>query len=85
MSRPIGPIFERAGNDFEIPGIKDIAALTALEQAAIAQNWLAEGKENLLRNVPRRWQAGCDALHEVGFADVKDPTILYTNQFLDEI
>jgi NitT/TauT family transport system substrate-binding protein len=85
MTQPIGPIFARAGEDFEIPGIKDIDTLVAYEQKAIAVNWLGEGKDNLLRNVPRRWQAGCDALRQVGFADVKDPTALYTNKFLDEI
>lgn len=85
MTQPISPIFIRAGKDFEIPGIKDLAMLDAYERKAIAQNWLAEGKENLLRNVPRRWQAGADALRQVGFADVKDTSVLYTNKFLDEI
>ncbi len=85
MSQPIGPIFERAGKDFEIPGMKNIDNLVAQEKTLIADSWYGEGKENFLRNVPRRWQDGCDALHSVGFVDVKDPTALYTNEFLDTL
>ena len=83
---PIEPIFERAAKDFEIPGAKDIAMLSAQLRQAIGDNWYADGKpETLLRNLPGRWKAGCDALRSVGFADVKDPTSLYTNAFLDKL
>jgi NitT/TauT family transport system substrate-binding protein len=85
MSQPIGPIFERAGKDFEIPGMKNIDNLVAQEKTLIADSWYGEGKENFMRNVPRRWQDGCDALQSVGFVDVKDPTVLYTNEFLDPL
>jgi ABC-type nitrate/sulfonate/bicarbonate transport system substrate-binding protein len=85
ITQPIGPILERAGKDFDIPGMKNIANLVALEKTLIADSWYGEGKENFLRNVPRRWQDGCDALHSVGFVDVKDPSALYTNEFLDTL
>jgi len=83
---PAEMIFERASKDFEIPGIKNIALLAAQQRQAIVDNWYADGKpETLLRNLPDRWQSGCDALRAVGFADVKDPTPLYTNEFLDRL
>ena len=86
MNHPSEPIFVRAAKDFEIPGIKQqLNTYDAYLHRAIALNWLGEGKENLLRNVPRRFEEGCDALRQVGFADVKDPTALYTNKFVDEI
>jgi hypothetical protein len=60
--------------------------LVALQQKTIALNWYGgQGKQNFMRNVPSLWQAGCDSLHSVGFVDVKDPTTLYTNEFLDKL
>ncbi len=86
MTRPIGPIFERAGKDFEIPGIKDIDNLVALQKKTIEMNWFGKrGKAAALRNFPDSWQAGCDALRAVGIVDVKDPTTLYTNAFVDKL
>jgi NitT/TauT family transport system substrate-binding protein len=85
ITQPLEPIFARAIKDYEIPGAKDPAALAAQEKSAIAENWLAEGKENLLHNLPQRWISGCDALRQVGIADVKDPTTLYTDQFLRQL
>ncbi len=70
---PAEPIFERALKDFEIPGSKDLALIAAQARQAITDNWYADGKpDTLLRNLPDRWRAGCDALHAVGFVDVKD-------------
>ena len=46
--------------------------------------WLAEGKENLLRNVPERWASGVALMRENGLAGPAEPTIYYTNRFLDE-
>jgi ABC-type nitrate/sulfonate/bicarbonate transport system substrate-binding protein len=86
MANPIGPILERAMKDFEIPGVKDVAAAAAQAKDGITANWFADGKpDTLLRNLPERWQSGCDALRSVRFADVKDPGALYTNGFLDKI
>jgi NitT/TauT family transport system substrate-binding protein len=86
LQGPVEPIFERAAKDFEIPGAKDIAMLAAQQRQAVIDNWFVAGQpKTLLRNLPERWQAGCDALRAVGFADVKDPTTLYTNEFLDKL
>jgi ABC-type nitrate/sulfonate/bicarbonate transport system substrate-binding protein len=86
MTSPIRPIFERCAKDFEIPGIKDLDRMVALQKETIKVNWLGQyGSKNLLRNIPAQWQAGCDALRSVGIVDVKDPTTLYTNALVDKI
>lgn len=86
MKGPIRPILERAGKAYEIPGIDNLDNLVALQKKTIEVNWFGdEGRKNFLRNVPSRWQAGCDSLRQVHFADVKDPTTLYTNEFLAKV
>lgn len=83
---PIEPIFERCAKVYEIPGAKNAALLAAQERQSIKDNWFAGGKqETFLRNLPELWQSACDALRAVGFADVKDPTTLYTNKFVDQL
>lgn len=48
------------------------------------QFWLTAGRENMLRNVPERWQRGYDLMAAAGFAPagVKAET-LYTNEFVE--
>ena len=38
-----------------------------------------------MRNQPRLWQSAVDGLRSIGIADVKDPTTLYTNKFIDQL
>ena len=83
MTKPLKPIFERAGKDFEIPGIRNIDDLVEVEKVTSDKLWLSEGRENLLRNVPSLWKSGVDALRQNGIADLGSPDILYTNKFLD--
>nr|WP_222528111.1 ABC transporter substrate-binding protein [Azospirillum sp. 412522] len=47
---------------------------------------LADGRENLLRNVPRRWQSAYDLMVACGFAppNLKQED-LYTNRFIDAL
>jgi ABC-type nitrate/sulfonate/bicarbonate transport system substrate-binding protein len=85
VAGPIEPIVVRVARDFELPGSKDPQNLANLEAAIVKNYWLAEGKENLLHNVPRRYQAAADALREVGIADIRDPDSYYTNQFVDQL
>ncbi len=85
MSQPLKPIFERAAKDFDILGIRDIDGLINIEQSIIQKLWLADGRDNLLRNVPRRWQTCVDALHGLGFIKSPDPAPYYTNQFVDQL
>jgi NitT/TauT family transport system substrate-binding protein len=84
MTQPLRPIYERASKDFEIAGIRNIDALA--ESVKHAQElWLAQGRENLLRNVPALWDAGAKALTEGGLAQLPDPTVLYTNALIDRV
>ena len=76
------PIFERAAKDFEIPGLRDVDALVAVEKVTADRLWLSEGRENLLRNVPKLWKSGVDALRTNNIGDPGEPETLYTNQFV---
>jgi ABC-type nitrate/sulfonate/bicarbonate transport system substrate-binding protein len=84
IAKPTRPIFERAGKDFEIPGLRDMDSLIAVSDAARDRLWLSEGRENLMRNVPRLWEEGASALKRYGVADVADVSALYTNRFIDQ-
>jgi ABC-type nitrate/sulfonate/bicarbonate transport system substrate-binding protein len=85
LTQPLEPIFERAAKDFDIPRIKDMESLVAVQKEVNRNQWLAEGKENLFRNVPRLWQSAVDGLREIEIADVKDSSKLYTNRFVDQL
>ncbi len=84
MAGPIEPLIERASKSFEIPGIRDKAALaqTIVDDIPL---WLSAGRENLLRNVPSLWRSCRDNLAEVGLAKIDDETKLYTNVFIDQV
>ena len=83
LTKPHQQIFERAAKDFEIQGIRNMDNVLA-----ISQNWprllLAQGKENLLRNVPELWKQGVDVLASVNFLKPTDPTAFYTNDYIDK-
>lgn len=82
LTKPLKPIFERAAKDFEIPGIRNIDNLVEVEKVTSEKLWLSEGRENLLRNVPKLWKSGVDALRENHIATLDSPEALYTNKFL---
>jgi len=81
---PIEPLIRRAAKDFEFGGQSDMGALIEFNKLQVEQMWLVQGKENLLRNVPKLWELGVEELRAVGTADVKDPSVLYTNAFIDK-
>jgi ABC-type nitrate/sulfonate/bicarbonate transport system substrate-binding protein len=83
MTRPMREVFQRAAKDFDIPGIRDLDTLIAVSDAARDRLWLSEGRENLMRNVPRLWTEGAEALRASGVADIKNVEALYTNRFID--
>jgi NitT/TauT family transport system substrate-binding protein len=83
LTQPVGPIFTRAAKDFDIPGLANLDAAVAVQKATAEKLWLADGKDNLLRNMPQRWQAGVETLRAAGLADLGDPAALYTNTFID--
>lgn len=80
---PLEPILDRAAGQFEIPGIRDKAALVRTVQGNI-QLMLSEGPENLLRNVPALWRSARENLAEAGLSTIADETTVYTNRFVDE-
>lgn len=83
VEKPLKPIFERASKDYDIPGIKDIDGLVAAEKAVIDQLWLSEGRNNLMRNVPKLWTGGVEALRAANIGQPTDADKLFTNKFLD--
>ncbi len=83
LNEPLVPLIKRAGKDFEIPGSNDPEMLSAMLKAAI-DTMLAQGKANLMRNLPQLWNGGCEALRLAHIVDIKDPSVLYTNRFVDE-
>ena len=80
LGKPLKPIFERAAKDFEIPGIRNVDDLVEVEKVTSEKLWLSEGRENLLRNVPKLWTSGVDALRENQIATLDSTEALYTNQ-----
>ncbi len=82
LSQPPQPVFERAAKDFEIAGIRNVEALAhSVEEARSL--WMAQGRDNLLRNVPALWESGAKALNDAGLAHVANANDLYTNTFID--
>jgi len=85
LAKPRSPIFGRARQDSDIPGLADMAKVVAVKQATAAQLWLVDGKQNLVRNNPARREAGVATLRAAGLADIEDPTTLYSNRFIDAV
>ena len=68
----------------------DLAALDDPKKAgpaidAISSLWVAAGEDEMLRNVPDRWEQGLDGFQKLGLVkpDVKAETF-YTNEFIEE-
>lgn len=84
LTQPNRPIFERAGRDFEIPGIRDLDTVIAVSDASKEQLWLSRGRDNLLKNLPDLWASGFQVLRDTGLANPPNPGELWTNRFIDE-
>jgi len=83
MTQPLKPIYERASKDFEIPGIRNIDTIVEMQKISVDKLWLSEGRENLLRNVPKLWQNGVDEFKNNKLGDPGAAEGLYTNRFVD--
>ena len=83
MTQRLVPLFQRAAKTYDIPGMKDVEGHAEVEKLTTERLWLSEGRDNLLRNVPKLWEAGVTVLRENEIASIADPTTLYTNRFLD--
>ena len=75
-------IFAREAKDFEMDGLQDMQQAVQAEQTFFPL-WLAEGKENLLRNVPERWASAVSLMRENGLAGAAKPGDYYDNRFVD--
>lgn len=82
IAGPIGPLIARATKDFDIPGSRNLEALTANMELSKGM-YFSQGKANLMRNVPQLWRDGAQALAKAGLGDVKNVDALYTNEFID--
>jgi ABC-type nitrate/sulfonate/bicarbonate transport system substrate-binding protein len=69
---------------WDLPQLDDLdAALPVVE--AITTNWFAAGADNLLVNVPERWEEGVEQFAELKIVPAgTDPTQFYTNDLLEE-
>ncbi|MDA1101707.1 MAG: hypothetical protein O2967_22325, partial [Proteobacteria bacterium] len=67
--------------------VRDLKNLETAELALRAEMELyaAEGKANLLRNMPARWQGAMDRMAKVGLFEGGDASKYYTNKFIDAV
>lgn len=84
MAGPVPPIFERASKEFELVRVDNPERLTALVETTANELWLAQGRENLMRNVPALWEAGRETLAKSGVVTKPDPKIYYDNTWIEK-
>lgn len=76
-------ILDRIEKTFEVAADKDrdfrVQALATYNYMA-----LAEGRDNLLRNVPEVWHSAVKQISDAGIATLADPDSIYTNDYIDE-
>lgn len=70
--------------DWDLPQLADVEQGKAIVKS-IASRWFEDGEENLLRNIPDRWEDGIDELIELDYLpEGTEADTLYTNDLLDE-
>jgi ABC-type nitrate/sulfonate/bicarbonate transport system substrate-binding protein len=70
--------------EWDLPQLDDVEKAKPVI-ASVAGRWFEDGEENLLRNIPERWESGVAELIELGvFPEGTEATDLYTNDLLDE-
>jgi NitT/TauT family transport system substrate-binding protein len=70
--------------EWDLPQLDDVEKAKPVI-ASVASRWFEDGEENLLRNIPERWEAGVAELIELGVVpEGTEATDLYTNDLLDE-
>ena len=77
-------LVNRMLEEYEILGARDLE-FTVKAMREEEPLWFAEGAENLLRNVPSRWESITNGLIAAGFVKPVDPATLYTNSFIDKV
>lgn len=70
--------------DWDLPQLDDPESATPVIQG-VAAMWLAAGRENLLKNVPERWEKGIEGFTKMKIAkEGSKATDFYTNDLIDE-
>lgn len=77
-------IFDRMRKDFDIIGAKRREITLASLDGEI-ELWFSQGKENLMRNVPKLWDSAQDLAAKVGLGKIDRIEDLYTNTFVDKL
>jgi len=71
-------------DDWELPQLQDPEAAVPIIRS-ITSRWFEDGEENLLRNLPERWEEGVAELVEQGVVpEGTEASDLYTNELLEE-
>ena len=84
QSDDLEPILKAIGDAHSVRGLDDVE-VAKLDLATNAQNWVAKGEENLLRNIPEVWENAVNLLSSAGMIEGNpDPKSLYTNAALDK-
>ncbi len=82
-STELEPILEAIGAKHSVNGLYDME-IAKIDLATNAQNWIAKGEENLLRNIPEVWDNAVSLLSSAGMIEsAPDATTLYTNEPLE--
>lgn len=83
-SDDLGPILDKIGSAHEVNGLDNIET-AKVDLATNAENWMAKGQENLLRNIPDVWENAIKTLHNAGMiGSAPDASTLYNNALLDK-
>lgn len=71
-------------DDWELPQLDNPEAAKPIIKS-VASRWFEDGEENLLRNIPERWEQGVAELIEQGVVpEGTEASDLYTNELLEE-
>jgi ABC-type nitrate/sulfonate/bicarbonate transport system substrate-binding protein len=83
-AKDLQPIIKTIVSKYTMPGLNDMKT-AEINLSENAQNWIAKGNDNLLRNIPEVWAAAVPTLHDAGMIkSAPDPKTLYTNDLLDK-
>lgn len=84
MHGDLKAIFQRANNDFDIPGMKNLDELVALMRFTMSNPWMSQGGDNFLRNVPALWVKADQEIRGAGIAAIPQVEAIYTNRFIEQ-
>lgn len=83
-AKDLTPILKSIGQTYKIRGLEDEQA-SSLDLRQNAGLWIANGRDNLLRNVPEYWAGGVKLMAQAGMVpEGTDATKLYTNAIWDK-